>query len=187
MGLAVGIDYTLFIVSRFREELARGRSTVDAVAAASGTAGRAVFFSGLTVVLALLGMLIVPNTLFTSLGARAPSSWWLRLCSRRSRCCPPLLSLLGDACQPAQAARTWDVVSLGTRASGESSIWARVRNGVMRRPAIALAIGVAVLLLAASPLFGMKTAVSSVKNLPGSFEAKKAFAVLKIATSRVAR
>ena len=71
IGLAVGIDYSLFIVSRFREELARGRSTIDAVAVAGGTAARAVFFSGMTVVLALCALLLVPTNIFVSLGAGA--------------------------------------------------------------------------------------------------------------------
>ena len=71
MGLAVGIDYTLFIVSRFREELAAGRAVPDAVGRAAATASRAVLFSGMTVVLALCGMLVVPFTIFTSLGAGA--------------------------------------------------------------------------------------------------------------------
>src|SRR5690606_25148872 len=71
MGLAVGIDYSLFIVSRFREERAHGRSVIEAVDAASGTAGRAVFFSGLTVIIALLGMFIVPSTIYRSLAAGA--------------------------------------------------------------------------------------------------------------------
>jgi RND superfamily putative drug exporter len=176
MGLAVGIDYTLFIVSRFREELARGRSTVDAVTAASSTAGRAVFFSGLTVVLALLGMLIVPNTLFTSLGAGAIFVVAAAVLAALTLL-PAVLSLLGPRVNRLKLPYLGRNL-LGSRASGETSIWARVAQRVMRRPAIALAIGVAVLLLAASPLFGMKTAVSSVNNLPRSFEAKKAFAVL---------
>ena len=71
MGLAVGIDYSLFIVSRFREERGSGRGVSEAVAAAGATANRAVFFSGMTVVLALLGMSIVPYSVFTSLGAGA--------------------------------------------------------------------------------------------------------------------
>ena len=71
IGLAVGIDYSLFIVSRFREELTRGRSTIDAVAVAGGTAARAVFFSGMTVVLALCALLLVPTNIFVSLGAGA--------------------------------------------------------------------------------------------------------------------
>ena len=71
MGLAVAIDYSLFIVSRYREERAGGRVKLDAIGAAGATASRAVLFSGMTVVLALLGMLIVPNSTFRSLGAGA--------------------------------------------------------------------------------------------------------------------
>ena len=71
MGLAVGIDYSLFIVSRYREERNRGLDKIDAIAATGATASRAVFFSGMTVVLALFGMLLVPSTIFRSLGAGA--------------------------------------------------------------------------------------------------------------------
>ena len=71
MGLAVGIDYALFIVSRFREERARGLDKIDAIGVAGSTANRAVFFSGVTVVLALIGMLIVPTTIFKSLAIGA--------------------------------------------------------------------------------------------------------------------
>ncbi|HXF37227.1 MAG TPA: MMPL family transporter, partial [Actinomycetota bacterium] len=71
MGLAVGIDYSLFILSRYREERARGWAKLEAIARAGSTANRAVFFSGTVVVLALLGMLIVPSTVFRSLAAGA--------------------------------------------------------------------------------------------------------------------
>ena len=73
IGLAVGIDYSLFVVSRFREELARGASNLEAVARTGATANRTVFFSGATVVIALVGVLIVPHALFfsTALGAIA--------------------------------------------------------------------------------------------------------------------
>src|SRR5690606_29024019 len=71
MGLALGIDYTLIMVQRFREELARGRDTMDAVTVAGNTANRAVFFSGLTVLIALVGLLLVPSTIMRSLGAGA--------------------------------------------------------------------------------------------------------------------
>ena len=67
IGLAIGIDYTLFIVSRYREERERGLSVVDAITRAGDTAGKAVLFSGLTVVVSLLGMLIVPWNLMTSI------------------------------------------------------------------------------------------------------------------------
>ncbi|MDP6667581.1 MAG: MMPL family transporter, partial [Dehalococcoidia bacterium] len=71
MGLAVGIDYSLFILSRYREERERGLEKQEAIEAAGGSAGRAVVFSGLTVVLALLGMLIVPERTFQAFGISA--------------------------------------------------------------------------------------------------------------------
>ncbi len=71
IGLAVGIDYSLFIVSRFREERKKGFEKLDAIGAAGATANRAVFFSGMTVVLALLGMFIIPTTIFRALAAGA--------------------------------------------------------------------------------------------------------------------
>ena len=69
IGLAVGIDYSLLIVSRFREELSRGLDKHEAVAKAGDTAGRTVLFSGTTVVIALLGMFIVPVSFFPITGA----------------------------------------------------------------------------------------------------------------------
>lgn len=71
MGLAVGIDYSLFILSRYREERDRGLDKQQAIEAAGGSAGRAVVFSGLTVVLALLGMLIIPERTFQAFGIGA--------------------------------------------------------------------------------------------------------------------
>ena len=71
MGLAVGIDYSLFIVSRYREERAKGRDNLEAIGRSGATANRAVFFSGLTVVLALAGMMLVPTTIFRGLAGGA--------------------------------------------------------------------------------------------------------------------
>ncbi len=71
IGLAVGIDYSLIVVSRFREEMERGLDKREAIALTGATAGRTVFFSGLTVVLAMSGLLIVPATVFQGLGAGA--------------------------------------------------------------------------------------------------------------------
>ena len=71
MGLAVGIDYSLFVVSRYREERGAGRGQVDAVARTGGTAGRSVLFSGMTVIVALAGLLIIPTSLFRSLAIGA--------------------------------------------------------------------------------------------------------------------
>ena len=71
IGLAVGIDYSLLIISCFREEMDRGLTKQEAVERAGATAGRTVLFSGVTVVIALCGMLIVPSSFFQSLGLGA--------------------------------------------------------------------------------------------------------------------
>ena len=69
IGLAVGIDYSLFIVTRYREERAKGLEKLDAIAAAGATAGRTVLLSGMAVVLAITGLLITPSSVFQSVGA----------------------------------------------------------------------------------------------------------------------
>ena len=94
IGLAVGIDYSLFIVSRFREELDRGLENRAAVERAGATAGSAVLFSGITVVIALCGMLIVPATFFQSLGIGAIVVVMVAMAATLTLL-PAVLSLLG--------------------------------------------------------------------------------------------
>ena len=74
MGLALGIDYALFVVSRFREERARGLEKLDAIAMAGATASRAVLFSGSAFVLAMTGLLLVQSTIMRSLAPARSSS-----------------------------------------------------------------------------------------------------------------
>ena len=95
MGLAVGIDYSLFIVSRYREERRGGREQLDAMTVAGDTASRAVLFSGMTVVLALVGMLIVPTKIFVSLAAGAILAVLVAVVAALTLL-PAMLSLLGD-------------------------------------------------------------------------------------------
>jgi RND superfamily putative drug exporter len=176
IGLAVGIDYSLFIVSRFREELTRGRSTIDAVAVAGGTAARAVFFSGMTVVLALYALLLVPTNIFVSLGAGAILVVAMAVFAALTLL-PAVLGLLGPRINRLKLPYLGRRL-MNARAAGKPSVMARAARGAMRRPVIALAIGAGVMLLAASPLFGMKTGVSGVNTLPNSFQSKQAFEVL---------
>ena len=95
IGLAVGIDYSLFIVSRYREERKKGFPKLDAIGASGATASRAVLFSGLTVVLALMGMFILPTTIFRSLAAGAIFVTLMSLLAAMTLL-PALLALLGD-------------------------------------------------------------------------------------------
>ena len=95
IGLAVGIDYSLFIVSRYREERKKGFPKLDAIGAAGATASRAVFFSGVTVVLALMGMFILPTTIFRSLASGAIFVTVMSLLAALTLL-PALMSLIGD-------------------------------------------------------------------------------------------
>jgi len=176
MGLATGIDYSLFIVSRYREERLAGRDKVDALTLTGGTASRAVFFSGMTVVLALLGMLIVPTNIFASLAIGAILVVTMAVAAALTLL-PAVLSLLGDKVDRLRVPYLGRRL-LAARADGRVSLLARLAQRAMRRPAIALAIGAGVLLLAAAPSLGMKTGVSGVGTLPDNFQSKQGFAVL---------
>jgi RND superfamily putative drug exporter len=154
MGLAVGIDYTLFIISRYREERARGLEKIDAIAATGASANRAVFFSGMTVILAMLGMVVVPIDLTISMGIGAMLVVFTTLLTSLTLL-PALLGLLGDR---VNAARVPFMSRFATRrADGHGGVWERLSHSVMRRPAIWLATAVTLLLLAASPIVAMQT------------------------------
>ena len=95
MGLALGIDYSLFVISRFREERAQGREHFAAIDVISTTAGRAVVFSGLAFVLAMFGMVLVPDTILRSLAAGAILVGIVSVLASMSLL-PALLGLIGD-------------------------------------------------------------------------------------------
>ncbi len=95
IGLAVGIDYSLFVVSRYREERSHGLEKIDAIARAGATASRTVLFSGVTVIIALLGMLIVPQTIFRSIAAGSVLVVIMSVAASLTLL-PAVLSLLGD-------------------------------------------------------------------------------------------
>ena len=171
MGLAVGIDYSLFIVSRYREERRRGLDRLDAIEASGATATRAVLFSGSTVVLALLGMLLIPTTIFRSLAAGAIFVVIIAVLASMTLL-PALLGLLGDRINR---------LSVHRRASEPARVggfWDRITHLVMGRPVISLVVGVTLLLAAASSALSMKTGFSGVSTLPDSFESKQAFVAL---------
>src|SRR6185437_15101196 len=153
MGLAVGIDYSLFIVSRYREERRSGHEKLDAIEIAGSTANRAVLFSGVTVVFALVGMLIVPTKIFVSLAAGAILVVLVAVIAALTLL-PAIVSLLGDRIESLR------VPFFGRRAeepTESGGFWGRIVAVVMRHPVVALALSVAVLLVAAIPYFGIHT------------------------------
>ncbi|MGH9150981.1 MAG: MMPL family transporter, partial [Acidimicrobiales bacterium] len=172
MGLAVGIDYSLFIVSRYREERGRGRDKLDAIEATGATASRAVFFSGMTVVLALLGMVIIPNSIFKSLGAGAIFVVVVAVAASLTLL-PAVLGLLGDRVNALRVHRR-----RAGPASDTGGFWNRVTRTVMGRPVVSLVVGVGILLAAASSALDMRTGFSGVSTIPDELPSKQAFDVL---------
>jgi len=170
IGLAVGIDYSLFIVSRYREERARGFEKVEAIGRAGATATRAVFFSGLTVVLALVGMLLLPNTLFRALGIGAILVVLVAVVASMTLL-PAVLSLMGDRIDALRVRRRGSLESQGR-------FWDRVTRTVMGRPVVSLVVSVGILLVAASSFFSIETGLAGVSTLPDEIESSQAFAIL---------
>jgi RND superfamily putative drug exporter len=173
MGLAVGIDYSLFIVSRYREERFKGREKIEAITQAGATASRAVFFSGMTVVLALIGMLLIPTTIFRSLGAGAIFVVVAAIMASLTLL-PALLGLLGDKVNSLRVFRR--KADLGSENSHR--FWNGITRRVMARPIISLVLGAGILILAALSYFDINTGFAGVSTLPEDSKSKQAFNLL---------
>ena len=176
MGLALGIDYSLFVISRYREERGRGLSEGDAVPAAGATAGRAVLFSGTAFVVAMFGMLLVPSSIMRSLAVGAILVGVVSVVAALTLL-PALLGLLGDRVNalrlPVVGRRSLEA------ANPEGRIWSAIISRVLRRPAISLVVSVAVLLAAAVPFLGLEIGASGVSTLPDRFTSKQGFTALE--------
>jgi uncharacterized membrane protein YdfJ with MMPL/SSD domain len=172
MGLALGIDYSLFILSRFREERAEGREKVDAIVTAGATASRAVLFSGAAFVLAMTGLELVPNTIMRSLATGAILVGIVSVIAALTLL-PAVLSLLGDRINALR-------VPFFGRATThtESRFWGRIVHAVMRRPVASLVVAVVLLLVAAVPVVSLDTGTAGISTLPERFESRQGFELL---------
>ena len=177
IGLAVGIDYCLFVVSRFREELARGLSTREAVIKAGATASRTVFFSGMTVVIALLGVFIVPHTLFlaTALGAIAVV---IVSVTASLTLLPAILMVLGPRVDFLR------LPFLGRAAAGASEgqregFWEFITRNTMRFPALSILVVGGLMVWASVNYFGINTGFNSVETFPEESHTREAFGALE--------
>ncbi|BBE21384.1 membrane protein [Arthrobacter sp. MN05-02] len=162
LGLAVGIDYSLFILSRFRTELREGRTTIDAIARATGTAGTAVVFAGLTVLIALVGLSIVNITAITEMGLAAAFAVLIAVLMSLTLL-PVFMRTMGRRALP-RAERNLPEGTITahptTPRKGFLNSWAKT---VVRRPILAILGGVLVLVVVAAPVLDLKTAY----NIPG--------------------
>jgi uncharacterized membrane protein YdfJ with MMPL/SSD domain len=176
MGLALAIDYSLFVVSRFREERARGREKLDAIEACAVTANRAVVFSGTTFVIAMFGMLIVPSSIMHSLAVGAIVVGIVSVVASATLL-PALLAALGDRVNSLR------IPVIGRRsledANPEGRFWGAIVRTVLRRPGLSLALSVSLLLALAVPVFGLHVGTSGVTALPDRFESKQGYAALQ--------
>ena len=172
MGLALGIDYSLFILSRFREERAEGREKEDAIVTAGATASRAVLFSGAAFVLAMTGLELVPNTIMRSLATGAILVGIVSVIAALTLL-PAVISLLGDRINALR------VPFFGRATSGgESRFWGRIVTAVMRRPVVSLVTAVGLLLAAAVPVLSLDTGTAGISTLPERFESRQGFELL---------
>ena len=166
LGIGLSVDYSLFIVNRFREELDNGRDRRTAVALTSATAGRAIFFSGMTVIAGLLGMLFFDNTGLPSLGWGGICATFVALTSSMVLL-PALLSLMGERVNSLKVP-----FSAGTSTS-DSGFWSWIANGVMERPMSVLVPSMIVLLLAGSPFLQAEWGITSWKSLSPDDESRR--------------
>jgi uncharacterized membrane protein YdfJ with MMPL/SSD domain len=163
LGLGLAIDYGLFMVSRFREELNRQASVQDAVAQTMATAGRTVIFSGVTVAVALASLMLFPETFLRSMGYGGVLTVLIAMGASLT-VLPALLSALGPRVNSLRIRRSV------TRAPGpvENGAWYRLAMGVMRRPAVYASVIVVVLLALGSPFLRVVWGGTDATVLPAS-------------------
>ena len=176
IGLATGIDYSLIVVSRFREEMGRGRSKLEAVEIAGATASRTVFFSGLTVVLALAGLLLHPASIFQSLATGAILVV-VAAVALTTTLLPAALALLGAHVN----ALRLPIIGrrIGVAADVGGGFWTAVTRVVMRYPLLSFVAAAGIMVAAALPALDLKTGFNGVDSLPDGVQSKDAFFILE--------
>ncbi|WP_054957023.1 MMPL family transporter [Paenibacillus dakarensis] len=174
LGLAVGIDYALFIVSRFREEISKG-STERAVAVSCASAGKAVVFSGAAVWIGFLAMAFIDLPIFKSFSIGGIAVVTISVLAANTLL-PSLLAMLGP--------RINSLPVFGTRISllfkrQSPGMWHRVATFVMARPVIITFSVIAILLIAMLPIRSMRVEIPAAEVLPPSYDSRHGYDLLK--------
>ncbi len=172
MGLATGIDYALFVITRYRNERRGGRSKDDALRVATGTSGKAVVFAGATTVFAVGAMFLVGDKIFSSLGLAAIVIVLVAVVSAMTLL-PALIAFLGD---------NVDRLSIPflsrPHAEGEG-VWAFIIDRVLQRPVIFASVTIVALLAVTAPILTMNLGFNGVRSFHDDAEGKKALIKLE--------
>jgi RND superfamily putative drug exporter len=176
IGIGVAVDYSLFVLARYREEVRRGRPAIEARAAALSTSGLSVFFSGLAVVISLAGIWMIDNQALRSMALGAMIVVGIAIVAAVVLL-PTLISLLGRRVEAGGVA--WRVTRFFQRATverrrrpgssrrdEESTFWHRWTARVMRRPALSIALSAGILLFLAIPALSMKMGTGALDQFP---------------------
>ena len=173
MGMAVGVDYSLFIVSRFRNERKAGRSKLEAITVASNTTGRAVFYAGMTVLLSLVGLFLTDNAIFAAMSIGVIIVVMVAIIASLTLL-PAMLAVLGDNINRLR------LPIIGREKDNEGGMWSTITDKVLKRPGVLATISVAGLIALAIPLFslnlGFNTGADSYND---AVEGKRALKLLE--------
>ncbi|HKE78711.1 MAG TPA: MMPL family transporter [Solirubrobacteraceae bacterium] len=170
IGLAVGVDYTLFYLRREREEKRRGAGKLEAVHTAAATSGRAVLVSGFTVMVAMAGMFFAGGRTFTALGVGSIMVVAVAMIGSVT-VVPAVLAWLGDRVDKGRI----PFLHRLRRDDGESRVWNWVLGKSLKRPLLAATASAGLLIVLALPAFGMHTVLTGTDDLPRKLEVMKVY------------
>ena len=178
VGLGISIDYSLFMVRRFREELTRGRSVRDAVGWTVATAGEAILFSGLTVMIGFIGLILIGIQFMTSFGIGGAVTVAIAALGALTLL-PAVLSILGPRVNALKVPVLWRLVGVGAAHDTEGEVsesqggfWRKLALHVMAHPIMIVTLVTALLLVMGWPLLSINLGTPSITGLPSSSEAR---------------
>ena len=175
MGMAVGVDYSLFIVSRYRTERKAGRSKLDAIAVASDTTGRAVFYAGITVVLSLIGLILTDSPLFISMSVGVIIVVLLALVASLTLL-PAMLAVLGDNVNRLRL----PIIGREKVRNSNGGVWSAITDRVLARPGIFATVTAGALIAIALPVFSLNLGFATgASGLHDDVEGKQALLLLE--------
>jgi len=174
IGLGVGVDYALFIVSRYRREISRGVDPIDAAAKSIDTSGRAVLFAGATVCIALLGLFVLRLSFLNGVAIAASTTVLVTMAASLTL----LPALFGVMKRRVHSRRSRKSIDSGTLQDHEQSMWARWSRAVARAPKVLTLLAIAIIVLLSIPFFSLHLGSSDQGNNPKGTTTRSAYDLL---------